>query len=255
MNGLMMHRGGEIVTLEDIQSVILPEKTDSYQPVAHADLAMNLQRVASDMLTGYEFDHSTYGLNKEGQQMFGIHVFRNGSEEMGMSIGFRNSYDKSMSVGIAIGASVFVCDNLALTGEVTVMKKHTLNVLVELEEKIVTTIYRSKHNFSNILEDAEKMKVLNLSDDNAYKIMGLLYGHKVVSPTQMSVMNREWANPVYDEFAPRNLWSLYNCANSALKSSPHNKIMEKHIALHEVLMQITSMGYDHYEPMGLPVNL
>ncbi len=244
MKGLMLHQGGIEVGLPELQAVPLPQKTDSYQPVAHADLAMNLQRVASDLLRGYTFDHSNYGLNKEGQQMFGIHTFRNGSDEMGMSIGFRNSYDKSMSVGIAIGASVFVCDNLALTGEVTVMKKHTLNVLIELEEKIVTTIYRSKNNFTNILEDSEKMKVLNLSDDNAFKIMGLLYGHKVVSPTQMSVMNREWANPVYDDFAPRNLWSLYNCANSALKSSPHNKIMEKHIALHETMMEITGNGFD-----------
>ena len=240
----MLHAGGEIVKLADLQAVPLPEKTNTYQPVAHADLAMNLQRVASDMLTNYEFDHSSYGLNKEGQQLFGVHVFRNGSQDMGMSIGFRNSYDKSMSVGIAIGASVFVCDNLALTGEVTIMKKHTVNILTELEEKIVTTIYRSKANFTNILEDAEKMKVLNLSNDNAYKIMGLLYGHKVVSPTQMSVMSKEWLKPVHDDFEPRNMWSLYNCANSALKSSPHNKIMEKHIALHETLMGVTGNEFN-----------
>ncbi|MBC8553722.1 MAG: hypothetical protein H8D23_29255 [Candidatus Brocadiales bacterium] len=235
MNGLMLHQGGIEVSLADLQAVPLPEKTPTYQPVAHADLAMNLQRVASDLLTDYEFDHSSYGLNKEGQQLFGIHTFRNGSEDMGMSIGFRNSYDKSMSVGIAIGASVFVCDNLALTGEVTIMKKHTLNVLAELEEKIVTTIYRSKNNFTNIVEDARKMGLTELDDDMAYRIMGLLYGHKVISPTQLSVMNRGWQDPVHEQFEPRNLWSLYNCANSALKSSPHNKIMEKHIALHKIL--------------------
>lgn len=235
MNTFMLHKGGVEVELADLQAVPLPEKTKSYQPVAHADLAMNLQRVASDMLTGYEFDHSKYGLNKEGQQLFGMHVFRNGSEDMGMSIGFRNSYDKSMSVGIAIGASVFVCDNLALTGEVTIMKKHTVNVLAELEEKVVTTIYRSKNNFTNILEDARKMGLTELDDDMAYRIMGLLYGHKVVSPTQMSVMNREWHQPVHEEFEPRTLWSLYNCANSALKSTPPNKIMEKHISLHDML--------------------
>lgn len=232
---LLMHAGGELVTFNDIQAVPLPEKTETYQPVGHADLAMNLQRVASDMLTGYHFDHSQYGLNKEGQQLFGIHTFKNGHKDMGMSIGFRNSYDRSMSVGIAIGASVFVCDNLALTGEVTVMKKHTLNVLEELEEKIVTTIYRSKNNFTNIVEDARKMGLTELDDDMAYRIMGLLYGHKIVSPTQLSVMNREWAEPVHEEFQARNLWSLYNCANSALKSSPPNKIMEKHIDLHKML--------------------
>ena len=234
MSELIVHtQGGQYATLDDLKSVPLPEETDSYIPVSHFDLAVNLAKVAKDLLNGYFFHKSQYGLARDGRQMFGVHTYQLDSEEMGLSIGFRNSYDKSMSVGIAIGASVFVCDNLAFTGDITVMRKHTLNVWADLEETIVTTIYRSQHNFQRIREDADEMKCQGVENDEAFKIMGLLFGKNMVTPRQLPVLKQEWLRPTYEEFLPRSKWSLYNAATEALKSCPPNKILEKHIQLHQ----------------------
>jgi hypothetical protein len=165
-----------------------------------------------------------------------MHTFRNGHDSMGLSIGFRNSYDKSMSVGIAVGASVFVCDNLALTGEVTVMRKHTTNVWSDLEELAITTIYRSKSNFHRITEDAELMQHQEIDDDQAYRQLGYLYGHGIITPRQIPVVKSEWLKPSYIDFTPRTQWSFYNACTEALKSTPPTKIMESHIALHDAIM-------------------
>ena len=151
---LLMHTsGGEYCTLDDLRNIPLPEETPTYKPVSHYDLATNLAKVSATLLRDYSLEKSNYGLARDGAQLFGVHTYRNGSDSMGLSIGFRNSYDKSMSVGIAIGASVFVCDNLALTGEISISRKHSANVWQDLEELTITTIYRSQNNFNRILED------------------------------------------------------------------------------------------------------
>ena len=233
---LLMHTAdGKYATLEELREIPIPQETSTYKPVSHYDLATNLAEVSGTLLRDYELERSQYGLAREGAQLFGIHTYRNGSDSMGLSIGFRNSYDKSMSVGIAIGASFFVCDNLALTGEIAIARKHTSNVWQDLEELTITTIYRSQNNFTRIVEDAQIMQGQYLSDNDAYRLIGLLYGNGIITPRQIPVVKKEWLTPSHDAFADRNTWSLYNACTEALKSAPPNRIMEKHIALHKLL--------------------
>ena len=233
---LLMHTSGsEYCTLDDLRNIPLPEETPTYKPVSHYDLATNLAKVSATLLRDYSLEKSNYGLARDGAQLFGVHTYRNGSDSMGLSIGFRNSYDKSMSVGIAIGASVFVCDNLALTGEISISRKHSANVWQDLEELTITTIYRSQNNFNRILEDSQVMQSQHLSDDDAYRLTGLLYGHGIISPRQIPVVRKEWLTPSHDDFEDRNMWSFYNAVTEALKGSPPNKIMERHISLHQLL--------------------
>ena len=182
MSLLIHKKGSNYVPLEDLKSVPLPQTTVSYTPVSHYDLAMNLAEISQDLLKGFAFRKAQYGLAREGRQMFGVHMYQNGSDEMGLSIGFRNSYDKSMSVGICIGASVFVCDNLSFTGDIAVMRKHTTNVWKDLEETMISTVYRSQHNFHRIVEDSIKLKEIPMENDHAYSMMGKLFGHNVITP-------------------------------------------------------------------------
>jgi len=236
MAQLLMHTaGGDYCSLDDLREIPMPEETRSYKPVSHYDLAKNLAEVSGTLLRDYELERSQYGLARDGAQLFGVHTYRNGSDSMGLSIGFRNSYDKSMSVGIAIGASVFVCDNLALTGEIAIARKHTSNVWNDLEELTITTIYRSQHNFTRIVEDAQVMQGQHLTDNDAYRLLGLLYGQGVITPRQIPVVKKEWLTPSHEEFEDRNVWNFYQAVTEALKSAPPPKVMEKHIALHQLL--------------------
>jgi hypothetical protein len=233
---LLMHTAdGKYATLQELREIPVPMETATYTPVSHYDLAKNLAEVSGTLLRDYELERSQYGLARDGAQLFGVHTYRNGSDTMGLSIGFRNSYDKSMSVGIAIGASVFVCDNLALTGEIAIARKHTSNVWNDLEELTITTIYRSQHNFHRIVEDAQIMQGQHLGDDDAYRLTGLLYGHGIISPRQIPVVKKEWLTPSHAEFEDRNVWNFYQAVTEALKTAPPPKVMEKHIALHQLL--------------------
>ncbi len=216
---LLVHRGGQIVTRDDLALVPVPEATDSYVPVPHNHLADTLSTIGRDILKGFTLTKEQYALAREGQQMFGVLAFRSDHSELGLSIGFRNSYDKSMAIGIAIGAEVFVCDNLALTGDITIMRKHTVNVWSSLEDIAISTLYRSQRNFQKIVEDSETLKGRMLDDSEAFKMIGLLFGHGILTPRQLPAVKKEWLNPSYDDFKPRTMWSFYmiakyNCMRS-----------------------------------------
>ncbi len=234
---LLVHRGGQIVTRDDLALVPVPEATDSYIPVPHNNLADTLSTIGRDILKGFTLSNEQYALARDGQQMFGVLAFRNDHTELGLSIGFRNSYDKSMAIGIAIGAQVFVCDNLALTGDITIMRKHTANVWQGLEDAAISTLYRSQQNFRKIVEDSVTLKGRMIDNTEAFKMIGLMFGHGILTPRQLPVVKKEWLTPSYDDFKARNMWSFYNACTEALKSCPPLVIMEKHISLHAAITE------------------
>ena len=121
-------------TIEGLQAIPVPEPTASYQPVSHYDLARSLCTIGQDMLRNWDLVSETYEIARAGQQLFATLSFQKENTDMRLAIGFRNSYDKSMALGIVVGANVIVCANLTFTGEITVMRKHSKNILNSLEE-------------------------------------------------------------------------------------------------------------------------
>lgn len=233
---LLLHCGAESATMDQLASIPLPKETRTYKPVAHVALANMLSSMASNLLPEFRLVNTQFGLARDGQKMFGVHTFQNGDSALGLSIGFRNSYDRSLSVGIAVGAQVFVCDNLMLTGDLTVLRKHTSNVMTDIDGLALSAIYKSRSAFNQIQADAEVMKSIPLSDDDAYRTIGLLYGNGIITPRQIPVVKNEWLNPSHADFENRNIWSFYNACTEALKSSPPQSIMERHLALHSQIV-------------------
>jgi hypothetical protein len=222
--------------MDQLANIPLPKETKSYKPVGHAELAKMLAKMATNLLPEFELVNTQFGLARDGAKMFGVHTFKNGDSALGLSIGFRNSYDRSLSVGIAVGASVFVCDNLMLTGDLTVLRKHTANVHADIDSLALSAIYKSRSAFNQIKADAEAMKQVAMSDDEAYRMLGLIYGRGIINPRQIPVVKNEWLKPSHDAFEDRNLWSFYNAVTESLKTSPPQSILERHLAIHKQLM-------------------
>jgi hypothetical protein len=237
MEDIIIHRGGELVTKEQLDLIRIPETTDSYVPVSHYHLADKLLTVSRDLLTDFALVGENYAVARQGQQLFALLKFKRDNSEIGLSVAFRNSYDRSMSVGLAIGASVFICDNLALHGEIAVMKKHIKGVWNAFEDLAITTLYKAQHNWEKVITDAEGLKGTPIDNHDAFQLMGLLYGHDIVSPRQLPVIREEWLRPRHEEFNARNKWSFFNAVTEALKSTPPVSIMEKHVRAYQEIVE------------------
>lgn len=171
--------------------------------------------------------------------MFGVITFRkinpHPDEELKVAIGLRNSYNKSMSAGLVLGSTVLVCDNLVFSGDIKVMRKHQGKDMHEdLHDQMVTAIYRSQHNFHKISQDVQAMKERAMNQQEKYEFIGLLTGEGILSPTQSTTAFKELWKPSHTEFEIDTLWAGYNCATEALKSSPVDKIIQRHSELHKL---------------------
>ena len=231
---MMLHTGGERITRDVLDLFPVLQESRTYGVVKHYDLAQKVTTIANDLLKGFHLEREQFAVAREGKQMFAVLNYAGEHPDMGVAVAFRNSYDKSMSVGFAMGASVFVCDNLALSGDITIMRKHTVNVWPNLEKELVTTIYEGDKNYIKIIEDAEAMKRVELADMQAWQLMGILYGMQIIGPRQLGDLRQEWHKPTFTDFQPRNLWSLYNDCTHVLKATSPLNVMDKHLELHNV---------------------
>ena len=216
--------------------VPLPEETKSYGPVGHQALSNEVRDAAENILTGFHFTKEEYMLNGTGFQMWGHHTYTKSSDdEFGLSVVFRNSYDKSLSVAMSIGVVDMSTNNLMINGDLIFFRKHTNKIHEDLVPLIRRVIKTQKDNYNKSFETIDTLKNTDLCDDEAYKLMGLLYGHKVLTPTQLVVVRKEWEGTRIEQFKTRNLWSFYNACTYALRGCTPKTIMEKHAMLHKII--------------------
>lgn len=242
-NQLLTQCGSRRCSLEQLLTIPEPEQTKTYTPLNHYDFAVNVLTIASELLKGYRYDGDSYALSSDGQKMFGVITFRKinsqQDEDLKIAVGLRNSYDKTMSAGLVIGSSVLVCDNLMFAGDIKVMRKHQGEDMHEdLHDQIVTAIYKSQHQFTQLSEDVQLMKAQPMTQQQKYEYIGRLTGEGVLSATQSTAAFKELWNPSHEEFTKDTLWAGYNCVTEALKSSPVHQIINRHCDLHSLTKNV-----------------
>src|SRR6266850_7619181 len=198
---LVVHRGGWEASLVALACVPVPEPSKSYHPVPYdrfvEEVKLHVPRF------GLKVRSEQFALAREGSQMFGVLTCANGKPDAdyAMAIGLRNSYDRSLSVGLVAGMRVFCCDNLAFSGEVKMNRKHTVNVFRDLPD----LIYRMLSQVSSMQErnDGEiaAMKVRELPPARAHHLMVEAVKANVVPASRLPKVIEAWDEPKHEEFA------------------------------------------------------
>jgi len=202
-------------TTEDyLLSVPVPSKTETYSPVGHRVLLNELQGKIAQR--GMKIIDKQYYHGAFGQQMLGKYTIESGDSDLNMQLAFRNSYDKSMAIGFAAGATVFVCSNGMLAGDLLVYRKHTGTVVEELHDYIIDGINMMENNFSKLQNDMQKLKDVE---------------EEIINSTQLNIVKRELTES--QNFVGKNAWCLYNNVTEALKTSHVTNAMQDHLDLHE----------------------
>src|SRR5947208_12287618 len=99
-------------------------------------------------------------------QLFGVMVLNTGFDRGSFSIGLRNSNDKTMRLALTAGYRVFVCDNMAFSGDFTpLLHKHTRNL--ELIDSISVAVDRIQRGFDPLRKRIDTMRERMLTDNDA----------------------------------------------------------------------------------------
>jgi len=232
MQGLMLHCGANKVTPEMVRAVPVPVATRSWRPVAYGDAIDFLKLQIADQL-GLEIEDEGYGLNKAGDQMFALITLKTDRADNGLAIGLRQSYNKSLALGVAVGAQVFVCDNLCFSGSAfKVVRKNTVNVWPDFRALVASQVARSLEHYSAVNDQCDALKAIPCSLRRGYSFLGVALGEGVLTPTQASVAFEDWKAPRHEEFADRNVYSLYNAVTEGLKKGAPARILDRHARAH-----------------------
>jgi len=175
----------------------------------------------------YYAPNSAYYKDAPASRMFAKLYFEHPSHptfDNRMIVGFRNSMDKSMSFGIAIGAEVLVCSNLCISGSgITLLKKH----VGEIREKVI--VLATKHlpvassEYTKIRNLLSKLKDTDITNDDAYSMLGRMYGNKVIRANEFTNSVRTFNRPTHSEYGEGTLNTLYQAVTEACGEQPIQK--------------------------------
>jgi len=221
----------QFVNRSTIKRVRLPLETKSYIPVSHEFVVDLVKKKAEEHIPGVKFLGEAFQLARGGQQMFGTVSCEMPEIDTNLALGFRNSYNKSLPIGLCAGASVLVCDNLCFSGDIVKMRRHTVNVYGDLDSLCDEMIVGAVEDYSRVCKDIEGFKSTELTTTRAAEILGVLYVEReILSPRQLNIAKDQWFNG--KQFPDRNLWALYNNCTEAMKSEHPYSAMEMYTKLH-----------------------
>lgn len=217
MVNLVIHAGGRHATREEVDSVAVPAATDTWHPVAHSSVIDTML----ETLDGYGFavarqEHALMG--DGGERYFGAFDLRTDVVDgVGLVVGVRNSIDKSMAAGFCGGNRVFVCDNLAFTADIVVLRKHTRHILRDMRARFVAGIGQLDQFRQVEARRIERLQATAMSDMQAHDIMIRAAGQGVAPWSGLKAVAAEWKEPRHEEFRPRTAWSLVNAFTEQAK--------------------------------------
>jgi len=214
---LVAHCGASKVTREELMEIPVPERTRTHQPLSHYEIVEVLEEALSFRYLKVTRDE--YAVSRDGMKMFGVMDLNYEFSGCRFSIGLRNSNDKSMRLALTAGYRVFVCDNMAFSGDFTPMfHKHTRSL--ELKDSISIAVDRIHRGFEPLKTQVEAMREQGLKDEEVKLIIYQAFLDRRIRgvPRHLLPMVHDiYFKPQHESFVPRNLWSLSNAFTSAFK--------------------------------------
>ncbi len=239
---LVVHRGGWEATMADLAAVPVPESTGSYHPVPYGrfveEVELHIPRF------GLTVQSSAFALAREGSQMFGVLTCVNGkpAADYALAIGLRSSYDRSLAVSMCSGSRTFVCDNLAFSGEVTMHRKHTVNVFRDLPDLIYRMLFQVSSMRERTDGEIAAMKVQELQPATAHHLMVEAIQANVLPASRLPKVIEAWEEPKHEEFEPRTAWSLFNAFTEVQKGAGPRQQMEGSLRLSSLFRRELSLN-------------
>ncbi len=215
---LLSGKETDLVTRAQLQAVATPEPTSTWRPIPHIELVDMLDRVLNQ--NQMHIREEQFALRRDGAVLFGVLELAYGESQDGTAaLGLRTANDKSISIQICAGLSVFVCDNLVFRGDLIALKrKHTSGL--NLREELAGAVLRFQDHFGRLVREIDDLKERRLSDIEAKATMHDVFAKGLMPLRLLPQASRAYFEPSFPDFEPRTAWSLHNAFTTAAKAMP-----------------------------------
>jgi hypothetical protein len=212
---ILMSNGGKL-SREELALVPTPSGTATHKPIPHIDVVKGL--IETMGFRHIAVVHEEYAVSSDGMKMFGVMELDQGMNGARFALGLRNSHDKTFRLGVTVGYRVFVCENLAFSGDFSpVLAKHSKHF--SLENALSVGVDLMQRNFTPMVEAVNHWRDSQISDVSARMIIyqAFIEGELEVPKHLARSVHNLYFNPEIEEFSSRTMWSLSNAFTSAFK--------------------------------------
>jgi hypothetical protein len=226
---LCTHRGATPITREALANVETPEATSTWRPVPHAELVNRLYAEFAER--GIEVVREQLAIQSQGQLLFGVFDLNmiGPDGDFRGAFGFRTSNNKSLAIRAVAGLRVFVCDNLALSGDEQVLRRtHTSKL--DIGRETAAAVDRFTQRNSQVADQVQVQKARTISDGEAKQLVYDAFTQKLLPLRLLPTVHQEYFEPSFPEFrdGPHSLWRLNNAFTFAAKDLGDGR---RHVAL------------------------
>lgn len=229
---LISHVDTNKVSREELAIIPTPGGTDTFKPVAHIELVNSLEAILNHK--GIQIVKEQFAIRSDGSKLFGtFDLSLEGVGESCAAMGFRTANDRSMKIQIVAGMRVFVCDNMALSGDSVILsRKHTSGL--DLLPELMGAVGRYQTRYLKFREEVIELQGLSLLDTEAKALIHDAFVKDVMPVRYLPEVSGAYFNPPHPDFIPRTAWSLHNAFTEVMKDMGLNRRMEATQALGEL---------------------
>ena len=230
---LMLHCGANAVERNDVFNADTPQGTATHCPIPHSRLLTEV----TDTLRYHDYHivSEAHGMTNDGNRYFGMLQLATNASDHAIVVGIRNSHDKTFPAAIAAGSGVFVCDNLAFSGEIKIARRHTRYILRDLPRVTHRAVSRLYNCWVNQARQMEAYKAHALTDDRARALMVEAVKRNVFGCTALPKVLAEWEAPSHDEFSESTAWRWFNSVTEIGKQWSADQLYRRTQLLHGLL--------------------
>lgn len=222
---MILHKGATYVDRAALAALPAPVSLGPrHNPIPHTEVVETLRDACPSF--GLEIARERYGLSPDGHRLFGLLDFTSPHPDRSIALGFRTSTDESFAVRGVAGSSVFVCDNLALSGSDFVFhRKHTTF------RSIINVIRHGLERFLGAAAEWDafqlRMETTGLDNPHAAELLIRLMLDNVLPARRVADAARLYFGPTEDlpDVAPRTVWGVHNAVTRTLRDvSPETQM-------------------------------
>ncbi len=221
-SNLVLHCGARAVDRNVLAAIPCPAATETHHPQPYIRLVQEVEKAlaASQM----RIVNESFGVTEDGGRMFGLLQVANCQElqDYAYVVGLRGSLNKSLADGIAVGSSVFVCDNLAFSSEIVFHRKNTKLIERDFPLMVATAIGQLSQRWNSQTKRIETYKQTAIGNKDAAYLLAEIAGD--VFPWQkFGDIYKEFKTPKHPEFVKETVWALFNAVTESLKPNANSK--------------------------------
>jgi hypothetical protein len=213
----LYHAQSNLVSREQLIAIPPPPATPTWRPIAHGDLVSAIDRQL--LVRGITIAKETFAIQRDGARLFGVlDLSIESSGECCAAMGIRTANDRSMALEIAVGVKVFVCDNLAFSGDlIALRRKHTANF--DLNADISRAVDRYQAHLLVLQRTIAAAREDPISDEEAKGLIFEAFRDEILPLRYFKQVAEAYFDPAAEmtDVQPRTMWGLHNAFTRAVR--------------------------------------